>query len=375
MAQALRERLLERSADRAGEIIGKSAGGADQATSFLHELTSRESSFERILLAPAVTAIVSRDFAGQTDANLDAWVCLVGALEAECAVHSSVPAQRDLWTVLGDIYLPKGSVGEDYREHWDSGPDWRSDRPYAAPIVMTGTVIDAFSPAALGWLPDIPSGDQKFSSSAYDSAVRKVRAACDEIATVSNSVFHTLASLIRVIVMRCDTRLNEFRAASSPIGIGRVVLRNPHLAQATVPEIMDGLVHEAIHGLLDSIELDNPLVVTEFAGEQTASPWTGRILDVRTYLHACFVWYGLWNFWSLAARLVTGGEQAELIRRYVLLSARGFHQSGGILEPLRFHDGLLRAGVLDALQVIQEEITASTHDQQPLERIENVNRV
>jgi hypothetical protein len=351
-ARRLRARLVDAVAERVGVLIARRA---TSASAMLEDLLSLPGC-ERILLAPAMTAIVSRYYDGRTDAGVDAWTCLTAAVTAEQTVASGMPAARPLWTALGDAYLPTGSSAAD--AHWVTGAGWREDRAYGASRVLLDTVLDAFSPGAIGWLPDIATGDGTFSAAAYDIAIDKVRAASCEIRGASEHTADTISVVARVIVLRSDARLEEFRAASSPVGIGRIVLRNPHLASASVFEVVDGLVHETIHCLIDLIELDAPLVAAGFAGERATSPWTGRALDVRTYLHACFVWYGLWHFWSRVAGS-RPPNRAALAGRYIALCTRGFTCDGGILAPITGHIGLLGDGVFEVLQQLQTEVTAT----------------
>ena len=57
-----------------------------------------------------------------------------------------------------------------------------------------------------------------------------------------------------------------------------------------------------IHSLLYTVELDEPFILDREAVEnmRIKSPWTGAELPVHSFLHACLVWFGLWQFWSLA---------------------------------------------------------------------------
>jgi hypothetical protein len=84
--------------------------------------------------------------------------------------------------------------------------------------------------------------------------------------------------------------------------------------------ISDSIVHEAIHSLIYRIELfdsfyeDNSAVLFTKA----ISPWSGRELNLHSFVHACFVWFGLWHFWSLSA--ITGVDYAPYLER----ARRGF---------------------------------------------------
>ncbi len=353
VACQLRARLVDAVAERVGTLIARRSNSSRTMLDDLFSLPR----CERIFLAPAITAIAAREFDGRTDGGIDAWACFTAALEAEQTLAAHKPAARPLWTALGDAYLPSGFASGD--ASWPTGASWRADAPYQAPRVLADTVVDAFSPGAVGWLPDIALGDGGSPAGMYDATLEKLRAACATIEHVVPAA-ETMSVVARVIVLRSDAQLGELRAASSPIGIGRIVLRNPHLTSATVLELVDGLVHETIHGLVDLVELTSPVVAPRFAGEIAASPWTGREIDLRTYVHACFVWYGLWQFWS---RIAAGAasQRATRARHYMALCLRGFIRDGGILAPIANHVALLGDDVLDVLRAIQAEITTTSH--------------
>ena len=63
----------------------------------------------------------------------------------------------------------------------------------------------------------------------------------------------------------------------------------------------DALVHEAIHAVVYRLELIEFLHLDDRASlaQQTTSPWSGRSLTLRSFVHACFVWYGLWHLWQM----------------------------------------------------------------------------
>jgi hypothetical protein len=66
---------------------------------------------------------------------------------------------------------------------------------------------------------------------------------------------------------------------------------------------MNALVHEAIHSLLYMIEISEGFYVDGAVKTalQVVSPWSGRGLYLHSFVHACFVWFGLLCFWRLAA--------------------------------------------------------------------------
>jgi hypothetical protein len=81
-----------------------------------------------------------------------------------------------------------------------------------------------------------------------------------------------------------------------------MALTNIHRRDLDPAWLMDALVHESIHSLLYNVESLEPFYVS--ANSQVAftaeSPWTGKKLYLHSFVHACFVWFGLWSFWSVA---------------------------------------------------------------------------
>ena len=92
--------------------------------------------------------------------------------------------------------------------------------------------------------------------------------------------------------------------------------------------LADALVHEAIHAILYSIECSNPLVSAAPAGLLIRSPWSGNSLSIRTYLHACFVWYGLAKFWHAA--LPAEVFPAERVKQLLAKALSGFRRTNPI---------------------------------------------
>src|SRR5208337_3830771 len=97
---------------------------------------------------------------------------------------------------------------------------------------------------------------------------------------------------------------SSFSSGSTIQYVGRSMFCNAHLTAIDSAVLAEALVHEAIHSLLYMHELCEPWV--RYEGLQDAipieSPWTGSRLALRAFLHACFVWFGLVNFWTRAQR-------------------------------------------------------------------------
>jgi len=82
--------------------------------------------------------------------------------------------------------------------------------------------------------------------------------------------------------------------------IGRVGLINVLSRGWNVAKLSNAIVHEAIHSLIYKLELQHALYSDNDAPEKctAVSPWSGRTLKLHSFVHACFVWFGLWCFWN-----------------------------------------------------------------------------
>jgi hypothetical protein len=71
-----------------------------------------------------------------------------------------------------------------------------------------------------------------------------------------------------------------------------------------------------------------------------------------TFLQACFVWFGLWTFWSTpkAQELFP----AALVAKYVARARKGFEENRVIANVMKFKDAL-RPGLLNELESMQAQ--------------------
>jgi HEXXH motif-containing protein len=158
-----------------------------------------------------------------------------------------------------------------------------------------------------------------------------------------------------VIIPQADPN-GLFWSGSNGEYVGRVVLVNSDQERVSIEEVVDALVHEAIHGFLymhESVEpwvVDRSLYTDEAAIE---SPWSGTLLPVRPFMQACFVWYGLAMFWALHV----GGTVFDRERTHYLLSRSlsGFRGRSltDLLAPSR--EGV-RPDMLDVIDELQQTV-------------------
>jgi hypothetical protein len=179
----------------------------------------------------------------------------------------------------------------------------------------------------------------------------------------------TTAASMRELVLRFEGPGAGFRSNSPQGYVGRAVLNNSPDADDVA--LLEALVHEPIHGLVGMSEAiglvreghaarwvyDDQL----YDGEsRTVSPWSGVGLDLPTYLQACFVWYGLLQFWtSLYPSEALDGDR---VRNRIMRSLSGFVDDGA-LEQLQPHRGSINPLIFDAVAEMCAAVQGSLQEQ------------
>lgn len=162
------------------------------------------------------------------------------------------------------------------------------------------------------------------------------------IGAVNGTVLNMIQQVLKIIVIqKDDTDANGFSSSSWPSLIGKMALTNPHRSNLDDAWIIDALVHESIHSFLYRIECFETFYTSTSAllDYKAVSPWSGKTLYLHSYVHACFVWFGLWCFWSLVAESGNFSRvQTEFFRE-------------------RSHRGFLKQNVLANLGAGQQQIT------------------
>ncbi len=237
----------------------------------------------------------------------------------------------------------------------DLGPDGAGGAAQA--LRLDGVPIDHLS----AWL-DNPMDGGDFRNVRFGPTVRYSRAEASEILgkliearrlilDACPAAWGMVLQSARVIQLRRDPTNPSFAtSASCNTEIGRVVLLNAHLDSFDAPTIANALLHESIHGVVYGLEQIAPLLPTTDPHNSddllVVSPWTGSRLHLHTYVHACFVWFGLASFWRALDRRLEPREARHLRR-----ALSGF-LDGAALRPLRAHAALLAEGVLETVEVL-----------------------
>lgn len=254
---------------------------------------------------------------------------LVTLLEGEVALEPSAPpCYLERWSALGNIWL-----GQQVPE--SPLPLQSRDGRFVGPDLECGIPLDLSLPPFI----DRPSAGLKsprlLTCTETLETIELLNASVDILREVSPIGYQVLTQLTSNIVLRVDVaRPMESWGASSGAAIGRTVLVNP--AAAGGPHFLaEFLLHEATHTALDCAELENPLIID--AGgliEGTVlSPWTGNLLSLHAFLHACVVWAVLLAYWSQFEADGRADEKAKERRKFI---RRGFEALDmRSLEPFR----------------------------------------
>jgi len=132
----------------------------------------------------------------------------------------------------------------------------------------------------------------------------RIETAKSLIAQVSSSSLSMIEMFTTAIQFRQNKNRPNVVNSSTHTSIGLIRCDNFHQLHVDMPEVVDMLVHESIHQYLHLFEeqqfafVDAAAIPQELLdSREFPSPWSGNLLDLRSYTHAILVWYGLIHFW------------------------------------------------------------------------------
>jgi len=249
---------------------------------------------------------------------------IVTALVAEIKLHDSsfVHSYQPKWTIDGDVVLDAKIAKEFPPLSTECGIRLN----YQSYIHNTGKV-----------------GIGGFTFELARRYKKRVEIAKSLIEAVSISAHSLVDNFTTIIQFRINENRPNVVNSSTHTSIGLIRCDNFHKLQNDMPELVDMLVHESIHQylhlfeeqLFDFIKLEK--VPADLLEQQIfPSPWSGNLLDLRSYTHAILVWYGLANFWSDFVQ--SGYQHAELsqaqARGKLTEAMHGFVHSHSVLDNL-----------------------------------------
>ena len=229
------------------------------------------------------------------------------ALERFCAVENHIverstidPRPSACWSALGDVRVSGATDG--------NGPGMPSSgRPVGALTsapVLRQTVVDGYSPFhatifRTRFFPRVETlrgGEFRGAVSRLSSALEMIQSACEPAISMLDACLKVVA------LVRCPAQPDVVGSVSLPILPGMAGMTNLDSARCDIETVVNAPVHEAIHALVRKVTFSDALLSMD--GDRrirAVSPWSGRRLPLTTFVHACFVWFGLWHFWKRAS--------------------------------------------------------------------------
>jgi hypothetical protein len=268
-----------------------------------------ETAFDRFLRAPETSRRLL--WSGQDAAEAARF--FETSLHAELAFAGRpVEFEKETWTALGDAAFQNGQRFVWPQQLGMMPLDFGS--PRARIIDLTGAEFETTAPR------------NPYTLAELEAAIRKVREALQGVLEACPEAGRFIACFNKVLIIQPDPAAPR-RSSSGSNGqfIGRSFVTNVQSLDVTAEAVADAVVHEGIHGLLYMQQVIQPWGPSELIYNQTpaaASPWTGRMLPLRSFLEACFVWYGLLHFWSHA--LTNKVFETKEVRYHLARALKGF---------------------------------------------------
>lgn len=270
-------------------------------TDLFHSITTLpRSSQQRLLLAPRFYSLMRSNNQPGAD-EIDSFKQFLDLERYLCNQDGDRP--RGSWTALWDFYLAPEEPVEEQAPACASSLSFRG-QTFRAPM-LGSIVLDAFRPFTKADFPP-PMGEvTNHTPEELEFITWRLEQSLEQISRISRTARSAIDALVQVIsLVRAPRSIKGTQSFSNKPVIGRMGLANADSNRWTVSKIADAMVHEAIHALIYKIELTNCLYLDnsiEAEPFRIVSPWSGRKLPLHSFVHACFVWFGLWSFWGLAS--------------------------------------------------------------------------
>ena len=325
-------------------------------TDLLQLITSLpRSSQQRLLLAPRVYRMLRANSEPGTD-EIDSFKQFLDLERYLCKQDGQGP--RGSWTALGDFYLAPEEPVEEHAPASASNLSFRGET-FRAPKVGN-IVLDAFRPFTKTDFPSPLGEASNHTPEELELITSRLEQSLEQINKISPTARTAIDALVQVIsLVRAPQSMKGTQSFSNKPVIGRMGLANADSDRWSINKIADAIVHETIHALIYKIELTNCLYLDDLIESEPlkiVSPWSGRALPLHSFVHACFVWFGLWSFWRLASP--EDAEAAALRSR----AGHGFltgHPLACIPDEARDR---IRPQVLHAIDRMYKEVTASVNN-------------
>lgn len=272
-------------------------------------------------------------------------VFLCNALNGEAAYCGLGPMKLGYVTALGDYYCLESESGT--ADNGSHAPEIVS-APYLAGIIP----IDFASPNTRE-AQETKDKREYFRYTKEEEGV-VYRCLTDTLALIENTN-PTAAALVKefvkvIIPLKPAAGCGSTSQSRFP---GRVLLSG--VDKFGMAALASAMVHESIHQLLYILEMTGSFVIPDADSDaaQAKSLWTGRDLALHSFIHACFVWYGLANFWvrERQARVFDPKQAQREFDRCIA----GFRE-GNPVDVLGPNSGMIRYDVLKVARTLRARL-------------------
>jgi hypothetical protein len=248
-----------------------------------------------------------------------------------------------LWSVRGDVKLvPEDGTVRHYQTPW---------------LIPDRIAIDENS---LQTFPYDGEGEKLLLPLADSDAIAVRERLADCMDRLTAAVFpasrFTQTFLTQVSLRFEPGAPTKVNSSSFSQYIGLALFVNPHLPGVDLEKLTDSMVHESIHSMLFMLEeLESPFLLDSTSAKLTVkSPWSGNVINLHAYLHACLVWYALFWLWQHAAS--TGKFSAERCAAFQEKARSGFrHQPSQLIA--QYHE-LCSPQIVSHLQTVESIMAA-----------------
>jgi HEXXH motif-containing protein len=286
---------------------------------------------------------------------------LCHTLKAEQRLSGKEVSGEGCWTALGDFFVTE-KVGDFIDPR---AGKWNGDVNLRAPRLNQLIPVDALSPN-LHETGSLKSAFEPYTPEEFAAVTKKLEAVMEFAGSMVRAAGQAIRRCVKAVVaIRTNTGIGSSSHYSLP---GKVLLRSS--ATCTEAEIASVLVHEAIHQVLYVLESGQRFVDDKALSSQmmAISPWTGRRLELHSYLHACFVWYGLVTFWRSALRsssLAAASMEAQLMEAQLNEALRGFRLGNPADQLLPYREAICPKA-MESVASLRDELHRSGElDDQP----------
>jgi hypothetical protein len=289
---------------------------------------------------------------------VDSIVSLCNFLNGEAALHGLGSIDKDYVTALGDYYYTEVTD-----EHLTAnGKENKAPRNAVLAPRVGGIPIDFDSPnVANAQETDDPRKYLEYSADEKALICKHLNEVLNRIEGVSEAAADVIKQHIKVIIpLKAEDR-SESGSTSQPRYPGRVLLRG--VEHGLFGWLASSLVHEAMHQVLYILEWAGPFTIgdSDVKAQRVKSEWTGRDLPPHSYIHACFIWYGVSNFW-LRARL-SDAFDAKIVERELAKSMAGFRDQNPI-ERFAPCAGMVRYDVFQTAGTLYDRLQSAIQQTQ-----------